>query len=746
MTSCTEISSELAALRADIAALNGRFALKSDLNQLENKLNNKFITKGEKPQIIQASVAQAEQLILPAIGYAITQRLAPILARINAIDNLLKILGAGLAKLNPLLQLLGNIGILLQLATSAAALLALGSRMDALDRLFASLQQGLSDALSQLGLVKSIAIQAKDTATKALSESGIAIALAREVDGQIKNINGIVANLKQDVSEVKNRVSKLENLFDSLQRYVQQIVLEFFSRFIEALGELGARLEYVAGQASAALTIGKEANSNAKIARYETGELRTSINGLTGRVSSVESLVKEIPSLKDKIKGVEGVIGGINSKIGTIQAKIGSIEGEIENLKARLGNIIGSIPRIIANAVPPIAIPIVNTITPPIVNGLVPPAINRSIPNIINQVVNYITNNVTNIFNMGNEIDLSRLENKIDAIPSAMIAAYIASPAVFTRNVAASATGTCQTMQPGGCSDNAMRRNNGDLFNKISDLFNSGANAAQLALLNVINTKLGQQINNAAGTAIGIGGAILRIGQNTVVDRFLNLLTFAATVHNATQLSSNIAITLIQTMQNVLDFFGLKDGNDQSYNLSQLIGTSIENFLKSVLGASTVESFKTTWAQYSRIYQAGANLFSSLMSMGDSITQGLQVIGGQTGKIGNALRAWGVVSEKAYSWMNPTPNFSNPLLTKLNSLEETASMVENVSQQPLNVKSAKEELEASSKALADSLEQKPDSPQAPPIPEALKVKEEQTEIKTSSAGKDLADSDLEPDE
>jgi small-conductance mechanosensitive channel len=73
-------------------------------------------------------------------------------------------------------------------------------------------------------------------------------------------------------------------------------------------------------------------------------------------------------------------------------------------------------------------------------------------------------------------------------------------------------------------------------------------------------------------------------------------------------------------------------------------------------------------------------------------------------------------------------------------------MVENVSQQPLNVKSAKEELEASSKALADSLEQKGAAPQSPPIPEALKVKEEQTEIKTSSAGKDLADSDLEPDE
>jgi len=110
------------------------------------------------------------------------------------------------------------------------------------------------------------------------------------------------------------------------------------------------------------------------------------------------------------------------------------------------------------------------------------------------------------------------------------------------------------------------------------------------------------------------------------------------------------------------------------------------------------------------------------------------------------LRMWGVVSEKAYSWMNPNPNFSNPLLVKLTSLQETASMVENVSQQPLNIKSAKEEAETASKEFMDSLEQKDDSKQGPTIPEAKKVKTEQMEIVAASKGKDLAESDLTPDE
>jgi hypothetical protein len=244
----------------------------------------------------------------------------------------------------------------------------------------------------------------------------------------------------------------------------------------------------------------------------------------------------------------------------------------------------------------------------------------------------------------------------------------------------------------------------------------------------------------------GLSGWMLRFTSHQILDRVVGFLTLAATVHNATQLSSNIGITLIQAMQNVLDLLGLKDSEGKTYSVGEALGRSVNNLLEWSLGAENLAGIKKEWAKYNRIYQAAGNLFSSLMSMGDSMTQALQVIGGQTGKIGNALRAWGVVSDKAYSWMNPTPNFSNPLLTKLNSLAETASVVENVTQQPLTVKSAKEELQASSKALGESLEQVGSAPQAKPIPEAKLVKKEQDESKLASEAKDLIGTDLEPDE
>lgn len=296
----------------------------------------------------------------------------------------------------------------------------------------------------------------------------------------------------------------------------------------------------------------------------------------------------------------------------------------------------------------------------------------------------------------------------------------------------------CQlpSISAGNNATNAVNQAKNDLGDKIDKANNAG----QTAMLAEILRRMGDFIPG------GLSGKMVNGFKWLQIDRVLNILNLAATIHNAFQLSSNIGVTLVQAMQNAIDFIGLKDDNKDPFNVSEAINSSITTAITTVIGAENYAQIKKEWAKYNRIYQAGANLFSSLMSMGDTMTQALQVVGGQTGRIGNALRAWGVVSDKAYSWMNPSPNFSNPLLTKLNSLEETASIVENVSQQPLSVKSAKEELEAASKELADSLEQKEGSKQGAEIPEAKKVKEEQDTIINESKGKDLTPPDLEPDE
>ncbi|MFM6671143.1 MAG: hypothetical protein ACKPJO_13600, partial [Dolichospermum sp.] len=337
---------------------------------------------------------------------------------------------------------------------------------------------------------------------------------------------------------------------------------------------------------------------------------------------------------------------------------------------------------------------------------------------------------------------LTRIDERVGLIP-----ALVARPQPLTlpQTVDAAATGVCNSMKPGGCGDKAIRRGNDDLFKKFKDLFNSGANAAQLTLLQIINTKLGDQIFEGRNP-IGIAGALLRIGKNTILDRLLNVLTFAATVHNAVHLSSNIGQTLLASIENVLAFFGLKDGNGQPYNISQIISSSLDGMLKAILGTEAVDNFKMSWAQFSRIYQAGTHAVNSILQMGDTTINALNTVSGQNAHIGNALKSSGVVIESAYKWMNPTPNFGNPLLNKLQSLEDTASTVQFVTEQPLAVKAARDEVNSSFKDLRESLEQKEGSKQSLPIPEAKNVKDENLISKDISKAPPTQDDDFNPDD
>jgi hypothetical protein len=240
----------------------------------------------------------------------------------------------------------------------------------------------------------------------------------------------------------------------------------------------------------------------------------------------------------------------------------------------------------------------------------------------------------------------------------------------------------------------------------------------------------------------GLSGWMIRFTGWAVLDRLVNLLTLATTIHNAQQLSSNIFVTLITVMQNVVDFFGIKDSEGKVFSISSLIGQTLTSLVTLIVGEENYNNFAKEWAKYNRTYQAAANLFSSAISMGDSITQALQVVSSQTGKIGNALRSWSVVGEAAYGWMNITPNFSNPFLIKLQSLNEAASIVEQVSQEPLNVKSAKEELETASIELSKSLTQEENSSQGKEVPEAKKVKKDEDAKEAESIPPDTTTEDV----
>jgi len=261
-----------------------------------------------------------------------------------------------------------------------------------------------------------------------------------------------------------------------------------------------------------------------------------------------------------------------------------------------------------------------------------------------------------------------------------------------------------------------------------------------LSLLGVINAKLGPQLSG------GIAGKLVDGFKWLRLDRILNLLTFAATVQNHVMLSNNLGQTLIGAFTNVLTVIGLKDDEGQPYDVGSIINSTIENIVKSIVGAENYASISEAWAKANRIYQATTNVLNSFQNITSTILSGMEVMAGNTSKIGNALRKSGEVLENAYGWMNPQPKF-NRITQTLENLNQAGSTIQQVTQVPVDVISAITDFQNSNTEFVKALKEdnKPAN-KGIEAPEPTELKAKETQSKTVSAGINITETDKEADE
>ena len=262
----------------------------------------------------------------------------------------------------------------------------------------------------------------------------------------------------------------------------------------------------------------------------------------------------------------------------------------------------------------------------------------------------------------------------------------------------AAAAGTCRTTQPGGCLSNQFNNLNNNLNNGLQGLLQKLdliLQAGQGALLNTINgtvntinTKLGAEITG------GIGGALLKtkerinkVGEFLQIDRLLNILIWWQTLHNAFMLSNNIATTLTSTLSQALaalpgnSLLGIPTEQEggSPLDIGAQINTMFETAVRSAIGADNYTTIKAEWARANRIYQATANLLFSIQSLIQGVQSIVEVTGEYTGKIGNALKSFGMVGERAYNWMSEKMNTRTALMERLESnLEAASGMASNL--------------------------------------------------------------------
>jgi methyl-accepting chemotaxis protein len=243
-----------------------------------------------------------------------------------------------------------------------------------------------------------------------------------------------------------------------------------------------------------------------------------------------------------------------------------------------------------------------------------------------------------------------------------------------------------------------------------------------------------------------IGTQLLNFINWAVIDRALNLMILAATIHNGFMLSNNLGQTLLSAIGNILSVFGIKNSEGQAFDVGAIIGNTVEKLIKSVIGEENYKALDSTWKKASRIYQATANILNSIQSIGASILNALEIVGEWNAKIGNALKAFAVVGEKAYAWMNPNVNFQNKYFTALEGATNVISQIDQVASETLSIKETIGQLTDQKKELDASLKQGEESKQKPNSPEAAKIKEAADASKLVSVGGDLKESDKNPDD
>lgn len=179
------------------------------------------------------------------------------------------------------------------------------------------------------------------------------------------------------------------------------------------------------------------------------------------------------------------------------------------------------------------------------------------------------------------------------------------------------------------------------------------------------------------------------------MDKVLNLLTFIGVMHNVSMLSRDVGETFLQLVSQALQAVGIRDEEDNLIDVQEVVGDSIEMLLRRVFGNAIYEGVGEAWNKANRIISSASAIIWTVRSIADSSLDLMEWIGENTGRIGNALKRWGVVGERSYPWMSESAQaqsrFRNRFSKVTDALENAEDRISVFTQATSNVIEIQEE-------------------------------------------------------
>ncbi len=256
------------------------------------------------------------------------------------------------------------------------------------------------------------------------------------------------------------------------------------------------------------------------------------------------------------------------------------------------------------------------------------------------------------------------------------ILALILGATAFDNLKNAAKTGSCESLKSPSCTKDMEDRIKNPVNEKIDSTKAAlGADlAAQATSLGLVLDKL-----NAAKEFSE------KVARAARLDKVYNLLTFITVIHNAQMLSGSLATTLMETLSLGLATVGIKDENESPIDIQSIINSTVEDKVKGIIGVENYTVLSDRWKKAVRVYQSAANITYQVRSLWDSAKSLAELTGANVGKIGNALRRDGVVSENAYGAMADNPLMVNSAMTRLQNLDEAASHLNSITSEAYGV-------------------------------------------------------------
>ena len=215
--------------------------------------------------------------------------------------------------------------------------------------------------------------------------------------------------------------------------------------------------------------------------------------------------------------------------------------------------------------------------------------------------------------------------------------------------------GVCDSMQPNQCGFEGVKQATTEATNPIKAIANEnkGLLGQLLALLNVISNLL-TTIWNFLQDKIGL---VLKLLNNQVVDRAVNMLNLAVNITNLLMLTESAGKALGSIVDAVFALTPLQFENDkgQKTTASSAFGQNVTAMVVNIIGTDNYASLKENLAVGNRIIKSSTNLLNQTSKLLYQQSKQQQKTGIEVANIGNALVDNGVVNQNSYPKMSNSP-------------------------------------------------------------------------------------------